>query len=128
MTRASRPLPLPGAGGPRTQPRCLELRTEQRRMAVMALASCAWLLGAVVIGAPEALGYLAPTLAILSLLALGRYPGAAALERRLGARRAASRRRPGRAGRGFRLALALPRGGALLASGLAGRAPPRIVD
>lgn len=96
-------------------------------MAVMALASCAWLLGAALIGTPEALGYLAPTLAILSLLALGRYPGAVAFERRLRARRSAPRRRRGRSAHRLRVVLALPRGGALLAAGLAGRAPPPAV-
>lgn len=108
--------------------RRLELHVEQRRMAVMALASCAWLLGAALIGTPEALAYLAPPLTILALLAFGRYPGAVAFERRLRARRAASPRPRSRSAQPRVVpALPLPRGGALLAAGLAGRAPPLTV-
>jgi hypothetical protein len=111
-----------------TPRRRLELRREQRRMAVLALASCAWLLGAAAIGAPEALGYLAPTLAILSLLALGRYPGATAFERHLRAPRAAPSRPRAHRPRRRAATSKLPRGGALLAAGLAGRAPPLVVE
>jgi len=71
----------------------------------------------------HALAYLAPLLALLCALLLGRYPGERALCRRLPRSRP---RRPGRtAPQRRRTARALlPRGGALLANGLAGRAPP----
>jgi hypothetical protein len=70
----------------------------------------------------HALAYLAPLLALLCALLLGRYPGEEALCRRIPRRR----RRPVRAApQSRRRARALlPRGGALLADGLAGRAPP----
>lgn len=100
------------------------LHAEQRRMAVMALVSCAWLLGAALIGTPEALGYLAPPLALIALLALGRYPGARVLERRLRVRRATLTRRIHRRTPRRAAPALLPRGGDLLATGLAGRAPP----
>jgi hypothetical protein len=72
----------------------------------------------------ELLAYLAPLLALAVALLLGRYPGERALRRRLA-------RRADRPRRARTLPLPrpyprrpLPRGGALLASGLAGRAPP----
>jgi hypothetical protein len=97
------------------------LRAEQRRMALLALIASAWVLGAALLGGPEALGYLAPTLVLVGLLVLGRYPGERALARRAARPRAlrpAPLLAPARARR------ILPRGGVLLASGLAGRAPP----
>jgi hypothetical protein len=70
-----------------------------------------------------ALAYLAPLLVLLLALLLGRYPGERALRRRLERPRprrahvqSGPRRSPARS--------CLPRGGALLAAGLAGRAPP----
>ncbi len=105
-----------------------ELRAEQRRMALAALAAAAWLLAVAAIGMVEALGYLAPTLALFVLLALGRYPGERAFARRIANR--AHRRRPRRTPavpQTRSLPVALPRGGRLLATGLAGRAPPFLV-
>ena len=101
-----------------------KLQAEQRRMALMALVASVWLLGAATLGATDAVGYLAPALAVSALLVLGRYPGECALARRLGHRRRRARPRPVRA-RPRTLALSpLPRGGALLAPALAGRSPP----
>lgn len=57
-------------------------RSEQRRMAVVSALASVWVLGLAALGAVEALGYLAPTLALVALLVLGRYPGADAIERR----------------------------------------------
>jgi hypothetical protein len=72
----------------------------------------------------ELLVSLAPLLAIALVLLLGRYPGERALRRRLGRRRG----RPRGAGAApvplRHLRTRLPRGGALLAYALAGRAPP----
>ena len=70
---------------------------------------------------------LAPALLLAVLLLLGRYPGSGALARVL------ERRRPRRARAVARLAVPRadrrrrPRGGALLALALAGRAPPEAV-
>lgn len=100
------------------------MRAEQRRMAVVALAALVWALGSAAMGAMEALGYLAPALLLLALLALGRYPGERAYARRLGRRSRARSRRAPRARRWRGALPALPRGGALVAAGLAGRAPP----
>jgi hypothetical protein len=104
-----------------TAPACDQ---EARRAAVLALVACTWLLGMELVGLVEALAYLAPTLMLAVLLALGHFPGEQAVARRL--RRAVRRRprlrsarpraRPARA--------ELPRGGALLGAALAGRAPP----
>jgi hypothetical protein len=72
-----------------------------------------------------ALLYLLPALLLLAPLVLGRYPGERLLRAAVdGLRR---RRRPGEPHRLRQLAslAPLPRGGALLASALAGRAPPR---
>ena len=101
-----------------------ELRAEQPRMAVLALIACAWLLGFAVFGATDTLGYLAPMLALLALLISGRYPGEEALQRRLVSKRPPERRRPVRATARPRTCAPVPRGGALLAAGLAGHAPP----
>ncbi len=101
-----------------------ELRAEQRRMAIVALAAAVWLLAVAAIGMVEALGYLAPTLALLVLLVLGRYPGERTFARRIADRLRSGRSRPLSEVRRRSLAVVLPRGGALLAAGLAGRAPP----
>lgn len=102
------------------------LEADQRRMALMALAACAWLLAAALIGVSDAFGYLAPTLALFALLLLGRYPGEDAYQRRLGLPRRAARLRPALLRPRPLMRSALPRGGALLGAGLAGRAPPRL--
>jgi hypothetical protein len=102
----------------------LVLEREQRRMAVVSLIVAVWVLGTAVLGVADALGYLAPALVLLALLALGRYPGEDAYVRRLTGRIATRRPRaiplwwtpPVRA--------VVARGGVLLAAGLAGRAPP----
>jgi hypothetical protein len=93
-------------------------------MAVMALAASAWLLGSVLIGPAEALAYLAPLLALLTPLAFERYPGESAYERRLAAARTPLRAGGSSTRQRHRFAAVLPRGGALLAGGLAGRSPP----
>jgi hypothetical protein len=67
---------------------------------------------------------LAPVLVLLCVLALGRYPGERAFRRLVARRRAVRRRLPRAAPRRRDAAALLPRGGALLASALAGRAPP----
>jgi uncharacterized protein len=77
----------------------------------------------------SALLYLLPALLLLGALLLGRYPG----ERLLLAAAARRARRPVRASRaaprrGRPLPALLPRGSALLAAALAGRAPPRTRD
>lgn len=100
------------------------IRAEQRRRAAVALAALLWALGSAAIGAAEALAYLTPALLLLALLALGWYPGERVYARRLG-RRARTRSAGAPRVRRWRGALpALPRGGALVAAGLAGRAPP----
>ncbi|MEA2332115.1 MAG: hypothetical protein QOH58_2253 [Thermoleophilaceae bacterium] len=72
----------------------------------------------------EVLAHLAPVLALLCALLLGRYPGERALRPR---RRPRPPRRPRPLGGPRRRmdTVLLPRGGALLACALAGRAPPR---
>ncbi len=100
------------------------LRAEQRRMAVVALVALVWALGIAAIGATEALAYLAPVMLLFALLALGRYPGEDAYARRVGGRARVRIARASRMPRWGGQAPALPRGGALLAAGLAGRAPP----
>jgi hypothetical protein len=98
---------------------------EQRRLAALALAACAWLLGLELLGIEEAVAYMAPTLVLLVPLLLGRYPGERAIAAALDRRRHGAPRRPAasqRPRRTFRAGVA--RGGALLAARLAGRAPP----
>ena len=57
-------------------------------MALMALVASAWLLGAALLGATDALGYLAPALrCFCALLAPGAIPASAPCARRLGHRR-----------------------------------------
>ncbi len=75
-------------------------------------------------GSVTLLFYLAPLLALVCVLLLGRYPGERALHRRVRARRPARRRGALARPRTPRPRGLLPRGGALLADGLAGRAPP----
>jgi hypothetical protein len=95
--------------------------TEQRRTALLAVIACGWALGVALLGAPEALGYLAPTLVLTGLLMLGCYPGEFAFARRASRPQAP---RPMPLAPVPRARRALPRGGVLLASGLAGRGPP----
>lgn len=100
------------------------VRAEQRRMAFLALAASLWALGSAVLGVSEAFAYLTPALLIFALVASGRYPGERAFASRIVHRRVT---RPRRAARTLRRRLPLrelPRGGALLAAGLAGRSPP----
>ncbi|HEY1273976.1 MAG TPA: hypothetical protein VGF25_03670 [Thermoleophilaceae bacterium] len=99
-----------------------EYGAEQRRMAILALAAAVLLLAGATLGAVEAFTYLAPALTLFVLFALGRYPGERAYLRRL--RRSNRPQRPRAARSPRRPHAALPRGGALLANGLAGRAPP----
>jgi hypothetical protein len=71
---------------------------------------------------------LAPALLLAAVLAFGRYPGAAVLTRALERRRPRRRVRPVIAAPRVRPAQRRrPRGGALLALALAGRAPPEAV-
>lgn len=68
---------------------------------------------------------LAPLVALIALLALGRYPGEAALDAARNRRGPQRPRRPPVADATLPLPRRpLPRGGALLARRLAGRAPP----
>lgn len=99
----------------------------RRRVEPAILASFALLLGALLglqLAGPEpGLLYLTPALALIAALLLGHYPG----ERLLLAAARPRRRRASSAAPSFRSAPAgrrLPRGGSLLATGLAGRAPP----
>lgn len=103
-----------------------ELDAHQRRMALLALGASVVVLTAALLGAGEALAYLVPAAGPFALLALGLYPGAGAYARAL--TRAGTKAPRPRASRPRRLSDAsLPRGGALLAAGLAGRAPPRFL-
>ena len=78
-------------------------------------------------GVFEVVAYLVPVLLLLAFVAGGRYPGERAYARRLAHARVKPPQRAGRARRRRRPRLAeLPRGGALLAAGLAGRAPPPV--
>lgn len=102
------------------------LEREQRRMAVVSLIAAVWVLGTALLGVPDALGYLAPALVLLALVALGRYPGEDAYTRRLTAHVARPRPRAIALGWTPTVRARVVRGGALLASGLAGRAPPAV--
>ena len=101
----------------------------RRRMAIavgMSLIGLMYALGAGSVGALDAAGHLAPLLLVLLPLMGGHYPYELALVRRRVGRRPPQLR--------VRLALraspvavprtSVPRGGGLLASALAGRAPP----
>jgi hypothetical protein len=70
------------------------------------------------------LAYLAPVLALVCVLLLGRFPGERAFRRRVARRRSRGRLRPLSEPHRHAPHRLLPRGGALLASALAGRAPP----
>ena len=102
----------------------LVLEREQRRMAVVSLIAAVWVLGTAVLGVADALGYLAPALVLLALVALGRYPGEDAYTRRLAGRFATRRPRAIPLCWTPRVRTLVVRGGVLLAAGLAGRAPP----
>jgi hypothetical protein len=100
------------------------LRVHRRRMIVLAVLTCLWFAAGSLLGGTQALAYLTPLLVLLGLLLAGRYPGAEAFERRLARARPARRMRRARRPSRPRPARLLPRGGVLLAAGLAGRAPP----
>ncbi len=86
------------------------------------LAAAVLLFGARLPGAVEAAAFLAPAFMLLVLLARGRYPGERALL--AVARRAHARVPLEPMPAPTRVAASIPRGGGLLASALAGRAPP----
>jgi hypothetical protein len=96
----------------------------ERRAIAFAGLTCVWLLGLQLLGVEAAFAYLAPALLILLPLLGGRYPGDEALVRAARRRgRPRPRRSPGARVRRPSRAL-LPRGGRLVATALAGRAPP----
>jgi hypothetical protein len=101
--------------------------SDRRALAFAALTS-AWLLGLELLGVETAFAYLAPALLILLPLLGGRYPGDEALVRASDRRvRSRHRRRRSAAPRPRRRAGGLlPRGGRLVATALAGRAPPAL--
>lgn len=72
----------------------------------------------------EALLYLVPALLLLATLALGRYPGERLRLALRGARALVARPRPAAPPRRPLSLVPLPRGGGLLATSRAGRAPP----
>jgi hypothetical protein len=93
----------------------------RRRALACVLAGALVLLALLAAGCVLAFLYLAPALLLGAMLALGRYPG----ERLLLARsRPRTRRTAPRLGCHRPARARLPRGGELLAAGLAGRAPP----
>jgi len=104
----------------------MSARGARARLNVVALASglaillALWLARAP--GMAAGLAYLGPGMFIFLLLWLGRYPGEKAI-RALIVRARLRRARPTPARRAP-LRVRLPRGGALLAAALAGRAPP----
>ncbi len=53
----------------------LVLEREQRRMAVVSLIAAVWVLGTALLGVADALGYLAPALVLLALVAARPVPG-----------------------------------------------------
>lgn len=80
---------------------------------------------ALLLAALDVLAHVAPVLLLLALLMAGRYPGERAAVRRIP--RGTARFRagpPARVRRPRGPLVELPRGGALLPAGLAGRAPP----
>ncbi len=103
------------------------LEQEQRRMAVVSLIAAVWVLGTALLGVADAVGFLAPGLVLLALIALGRYPGENAYVRRLTGRVASPRPRATPLCWTPRARAHVVRGGALLAAGLAGRAPPLLL-
>jgi hypothetical protein len=97
-----------------------------RRSLAFAALSLAWLLGLELLGVQDAFAHLAPALLIFLPLLGGRYPGDEALVR-AAARRIRARRRPSAAAslpRRRHPGALLPRGGRLVGTALAGRAPP----
>ena len=107
--------------------RQVEILGQQRRLAVAALMACAWLIGVELLGFVDALAYLAPTLAVVLLLVLGRYPGERAIRRRVARPSVRQRRRMPAIAPSQHPRPVLPRGSALLGAALAGRAPPAAV-
>jgi hypothetical protein len=95
-------------------------------MAALAIGTSLLLLLGALVGADQTLAYAAPAVGLFTLLALGFYPGADAYERSL-RRACAAVPRPASTRWRHSLPAVLPRGGALLASGLAGRAPPQLL-
>jgi hypothetical protein len=101
------------------------MKLDERRLPVALLAvTLAWCLALALIGAHESIPYLVPALLLAAPLAIRRYPGEEIL--RSLATRPRRRRRPvSRAAAPPRPDLRLvPRGALLLATSLAGRAPP----
>lgn len=98
------------------------MRTNRPAIPVVAL-TVVWLAGLALPELHLALLYLAPALLLALMLLAGRYPGERVLQRFCGTRRS-----PGRAValrvRANVVVRVARRGGLLLASGLAGRAPP----
>jgi hypothetical protein len=96
-----------------------------RRSLAFAALTGVWLLGLELLGVEAALAYLAPALLILLPLLGGRYPGDEALVRAAGRRARRPRAsRPATGPRHRARAALLPRGGRLVGTALAGRAPP----
>jgi hypothetical protein len=103
------------------------VRSEQRLNLGFFLVTATWLLAVAALGSHQVLLFFAPVLLLALPLALGRYPGEECLRKlcesfgsgdwrkRAAAPPPAPRRRP---------LVCLPRGAALLAAGLATRAPP----
>jgi hypothetical protein len=100
-------------------------RPDQRRLVICAGLAAAWALVACAAGAQDAIAYLAPTVLLLGSLLLGRYPGEGVLI--ASTRRVRHRRRRAVPAPALRPApILLPRGGSLLGTALAGRAPPAL--
>lgn len=99
---------------------------DQRVLVLAALASSVLVLLLAVVGQPELLAYAAPLLVLAVPLAAGRYLGEETLER-LRVRSRSPRRRARIAAErpsGRRVVALVPRGGRLIAHGLAERGPP----
>jgi len=100
----------------------MRTHSDRARVKVVALAILLALWLARAPGLAAGLAYLGPGMFIFLLLWFGRYPGEKAIRAFIGrtrlrrARESRARRSP--------LRVRLPRGGALLATALAGRAPP----
>jgi hypothetical protein len=101
------------------------MQRERRNGIALLTATAAWALAMALSGSTDVLLYLAPALLVAVPLMLGRYPGERALER-LRRTDTAPRPRPVRITRPGRRTAAslLPRGGSLIAVGLARRGPP----
>jgi hypothetical protein len=97
----------------------------RRRIALVATSTALIGVGALLSGdVRDGVVGLAPLLALVLTLIAGHYPGERLLEA-LVPRRRAPRRPPPRVAPSPRVAAILPRGGSLVASAMAGRAPPR---